>query len=231
MRWEVSPERTYPVLKVFLEKGEEVVAEPGAMLLMEGPIKVETSARGGLLKGLMRSFLGGESIFTNTFRAEGPAQVWLAPPGIGDVRYLPLRGEAFVLQDSAYLAHHGEVELSVAWRGFRGFLTEGELVWLKVQGTGGVWVSAFGALEEVQVPPGKTLTVDNFHFVAMGADTRHRVRKMGGLKTLLFGGEGLVVEVEGPARLVIQSRHLASLAQSLLPILRRHLKFPGTSGS
>jgi uncharacterized protein (AIM24 family) len=46
---------------------------------------------------------------------------------------------------------------------------------------------------------------------------------VGGLKTILFGGEGLVADVKGPARLLIQSRHMVSLAQILLPIIRRHI--------
>jgi uncharacterized protein (TIGR00266 family) len=223
MRWEIAPERTYPVLRVSLERGEEVVAEPSALLLMKGPVQVDTGIRGGLLQGLMRSLLGGESLFLNTFRAEGPAQVWLAPPGIGDIHYVPLNGESFVLQDFAYLAHHGSVEVSVAWRGFRGFLTEGELVWLKVHGTGGVWVSAFGAIEEIEVPAGETVTVDNFHFVGMVEGAQPQIRMVGGLKTILFGGEGLVADVKGPARLLIQSRHMVSLVQILLPIIRRHI--------
>jgi|FaiFalFF_MnMetaG_3_1042247.scaffolds.fasta_scaffold04930_2 uncharacterized protein (TIGR00266 family) len=227
MRWEIAPERTYPVLRIFLEQGEEVIAEPSALLLMQGPVRVDTGIRGGLLQGLMRSLLGGESIFLNTFRAEGPAQVWLAPAGIGDIHYVPLNGESFVLQDFAYLAHHGSVEVSVAWRGFRGFLTEGELVWLKVHGTGGVWVSAFGAIEEIEVPAGETVTVDNFHFVGMVEGAQPQIRMVGGLKTILFGGEGLVVDVKGPARLLIQSRHMVSLAQILLPIIRRHVRSGG----
>ncbi len=199
------------------------MAEPGAMLLMRGPVEVSTSSL-GVMRGLLRALLGGESFFLNTFRAQGQAEVWLAPSAPGDIRYLPLEGNGYVLQDTAYLAHHGQVEVGVAWRGFKGLLTEGELVWLRVRGHGGVWVCAFGALEETHLEAGERAVVDNFHFVAMDEGARYHVRTFGGLKSFLLGGEGIVAEVEGPTRLLVQTRHLNSLAESLLPILKRQLK-------
>jgi uncharacterized protein (TIGR00266 family) len=223
MRWEVSPGHTYPVLRVALDAGEEVVAEAGAMLLMRGPVDVSTSSR-GIMKGIMRALLGSESFFLNTFRSQGQAEVWLAPPAPGDIHYLPLEGQGYILQDTAYLAHHGEVEVDVAWRGFKGLLTEGELVWLRARGHGGVWVCAFGAIQEVHLAAGERVVVDNFHFVAMDEGARYQVRTFGGLKSFLLGGEGIVAEVEGPAMVLVQTRHLNSLAESLLPILKRQMK-------
>ncbi len=69
--------------------------------------------------------------------------------------------------------------------------------------------------------------VDNFPFVAMDEQARFRVRPFGGVKSTLLGGEGLVVEVEGPARLWVQTRHLGGLVDKLLPILR-HLLPPSS---
>ncbi len=90
-------------------------------------------------------------------------------------------------------------------------------------GRGGVWVTAFGAIEEVQVPPGETAIVDNFHFVAMEEGASYTLRTVGGLKSTLFGGEGLVAEIRGPARLWLQTRPIVSLVDTLLPLLKRHL--------
>ncbi|WP_414652157.1 AIM24 family protein [Halorientalis sp.] len=41
---------------------------------------------GGLLDSAKRSVLGGESVFVNTFTAQQPGSVNLAPPTPGDVR-------------------------------------------------------------------------------------------------------------------------------------------------
>jgi uncharacterized protein (TIGR00266 family) len=128
------------------------------------------------------------------------------------------------LQDTAYLAHHGDVTLDVAWRGFRGWLTNRELVWLRARGTGGIWVTVFGGIEQVEISAGEKAIVDNFNFIAMEEGVSYEIRKFGGLKSFLFGGEGIVAEIHGPARLWLQTRHIAAFADYLLPILKRHLK-------
>jgi len=224
MQWEVSNRPSYSLLKVKLNEGEEIVAEPGAMVMMRGDIAVDTGMKGNLLSSLLRSVFGGEALFLNSFIARTEAEVWLAPAAPGDIHYLPLSRNGYILQDTAYLAHHGDVSLDVAWRGFRGWLTEGELVWLRVRGQGGVWVTAFGGIEQVEIKAGETAIVDNFHFVAMEEGANYKVRTFGGLKSFLLGGEGLVAEIYGPARLWLQTRHIASLANELLPILRQHMQ-------
>ncbi|MGQ9463020.1 MAG: TIGR00266 family protein [Candidatus Fervidibacter sp.] len=224
MQWEVTNKPSYSLLKVGLNEGEEIVAEPGAMVMMRGKISVDTGMKGGVLSSLLRSIFGGEAIFFNTFTARTKAEIWLAPAAPGDINYLPLHGNGYVLQDTSYLAHHGDVSLDIAWRGFRGWLTEGELIWLRVRGRGGVWVTAFGGIEQVEVQAGETVVVDNFHFVAMEEGANYKVRTFSGFKSFLLGGEGLVAEIHGPARLWLQTRHIASLANELLPILRRHMQ-------
>jgi len=215
MEWEIVDKPEYSVLIVKLEHGETVAAEPGAMILVRGSVSVRTSS-GGLVKGLVRR-LGGESAFLNYYTAgPGGAEVWLAPRVPGDIGVIDLRGEEWVLQDSAYLAHAGDISLSAAWRGLKGLLSEGNLVWLKASGSGTLWVTSYGSIREVVLAQGEHAIIDNMHFVAMPAGTRYRVRKFGGLKTFFFGGEGLVVEVWGPARVLVQTRNPAALARELL---------------
>ena len=156
----------------------------------------------------------------NTFIARSDSEIWLVPGMPGDIEYVPLRGGSWIVQDMSYLAHHGDVKVSVAWRGLRGVLAEGELVWLKLEGYGGVWVNSYGAMDKVEVEPGDRVVIDNFHFVAMPADIKWKVRKFGGWKSFLLGGEGLVFEVEGPATIYVQSRILPPLAYALRKFLR-----------
>ncbi len=217
MRYEILG-LTNPLLRLELGRGEEVHAEPGATVYMRGPIVVGTGVGpGGILGGILRRALGGESFLRNTYRAEGPAELWLAPKTPGEIHYLPLEGEGYVAQASSYLAHHGEVEVGVAWRGVKGALADGRFFWLSFRGRGGVFLEAYGSLLEVEVPRGERVVVDNFHFVAMTEGARYHLRTLRGIAPTLFGGEGLVVEVEGPARLLLQSRHLPGLAELLRP--------------
>lgn len=220
MEWRVDYGPVYSVLKVRLGPGEEVWAEPGALMLLRGSVDVETTS-GGFLRGLKRALLGGESFFLNRYVARGEAEVWFVPPVPGDIRGVELGGEEWVVQDTSYLAHAGDLVVDARFRGLRGLLAEGELFWLSVRGRGVLWVTSYGALEEVEVPAGETLVIDNYHLVAMPASTEFDVRRFGGLKSFLFGGEGLVLEVRGPARLLVQTRILPPFAHLLARFMPR----------
>ncbi len=223
MEWEIRHRPVFSVLEVKLEPGEEIVVEPGAYMMHFGEVEVKTSARGGMLSSLARRIAGGESVFMNTIRGgKSGARVWIAPSVPGDITHIRIRpGEAYYVQDSSFLACHGEVKLTVAWRGLKGLLAEGELVWLKLEGMGDAWVNSYGCLEKLSLKPGEKAVIDNGHLVAMSGNIGWRIRKFGGLKTLLLGGEGLVVEVEGPGELIVQTRTLPAFASVLLPFLRK----------
>ncbi len=220
MKWNVTCKPSYSLLKVELEPGETVTTEPGAMVYMKGDIEIKTSS-GGILKGIMRSMLGGESFWLNTYRARSHAEIWFAPSLPGDIEALNIDGKGLIIQDTSYLAHHGDISIGTAWRGFRGLLAEGELFWLKAEGRGLVWVTSYGGLEKLELKPGERVIVDNFHFVAMDDGMKWKVRKFGGLKSFLFGGEGLVIEVEGPGRLVLQTRSLPPFIGLISKYLRK----------
>lgn len=218
--WTIDNRPSYTVLKVKLGPGDSVTAEGGAMMLMKGDIEVKTST-GGIKDAILRGLAGGETLFLNTFSTETGGEVWLVPPMPGDVEYIPLNNEGYFIQDTSYLAHHGNVKVSVGWRGVKGVLAEGQLVWLNVKGTGGVWVNSFGAIEKIELQSGEKVSVDNFHFVAMSENTKWSVRKFGGWRSFLLGGEGIVFDVEGPGRIYLQTRVLSLFAELLAPYLPR----------
>ena len=223
LRWEKHHFPAYTVLKIWLEPGEQVVAEAGAFLLARGEIDVDTST-GGITGGLKRALLGSESLFLNTYTAKSNAELWLVPSTPGDIEAIELSEDEWYVQDASYLAHYGDIKVATKMLGIRGLFAEGELFWLKVSGTGTVWVNSFGSIEVVDVKPGETITVDNYHLVAMPSNTEYRIRRFGGKwKSFLFGGEGIVLEVKGPTRLLIQTRTLPPLAQLIakfLPVKR-----------
>ena len=91
MKHEILYKPSYSLAVVNLERGEEIVAESGAMVSMSSGISIETAARGGLFGGLARKFLGGESFFMNTFHADEAGEITLAPPLPGDVFHTDMR--------------------------------------------------------------------------------------------------------------------------------------------
>ncbi|MEB3861581.1 MAG: TIGR00266 family protein [Desulfurococcales archaeon] len=218
MEYRIDHRPSFSVLKVRLEPGEEISVEPGSYMLHRGEVEVKTRS-GGILRGLARALAGGESFFLNTIVARSNAEVWIAPSVAGDIAAVELDNGSIVIQDGSYLAHVGDIEVSTAWRGLRGLLAEGELVWTRAQGSGVVFINSYGAMEEISLGPRERITIDNMHFVALDESVRWSVRKWGGLKTLVFGGEGLVLEAEGPGRVWVQTRNLPFFAK----VIRRFL--------
>lgn len=165
----------------------------------------------GVFQTVTRSLFGGESIFFNTFTALEKSEVYLAPSLPGDIAYIPLNNDSYIVYDGAYLAHHGNVEISVKWRGLKGFIAGRQLVWLNFKGTGGVFINTFGAIKVVEVG-NETIIIDNLHFVAMKESTEYSIEKFGSWKSFLFGGEGLVVKIHGPTKVYIQTRNLSTFS-------------------
>ncbi len=203
--------KEYAILKVTLED-DEIFAEAGAMLLMKGEVKVKTISYDGIVKGILRKIFAGESVFLNKYWGRG--EVWLAPGLPGEITTIDLKGKCWILQDYSYLAHYGDVEFNLAWKGLKGFFAGGEAIWLKACGEGLVWVSAYGQLEWIDVED--EIIIDNMHFVALPDDVEWEVKKIGDLKTTVLSGEGYVVKVRGKTRILIQSRILPPLAASLM---------------
>lgn len=219
MKWEVVAKPAYSMLKVYLNPGDEVTAEAGAFVAGKGDYEINTET-GGVVKALARTFFGGEPMFLNRYRARSSSTLWFAPSLPGDIEYIEVNG-TIVVQDMSYIASHGNVDISVTWKGFRGLLAEGELVWLKVEGNGGVWVNSYGGIEKVDLRHGERMVLDNFHFVAMDDSIKFGITKFGGIKSFILGGEGIVAELEGPGRVLIQSRSLPPFVQLIARMLPR----------
>lgn len=200
----------YSLLELELSPGEEVWFEAGAYVYSRGDVDIKTST-GGIGAAIARKLLGGESIFLNKIKAKTKAVVGLAPKTPGDVIGVDLNGSLLV-QDTSYLAHTGNIKVTVAWRGLKGWLSEGQFFWLKLEGSGKAWISSYGAILLKELSPGEKMIVDNFHLVAMDPTIDWKARKFGGLKSFLLGGEGIVFELKGPGRVWMQSRLLPELA-------------------
>ena len=146
MRHEVKYQPSYALAFIDLDPGESIQAEAGAMVSMSSAIEMETSTRGGLLSGLRRSVLGGESFFINTFRAEREAgQVTVAPALPGDIIALELTGQTTLLvQSGSFLAATEGVDVDTKWGGAKSFFSSEGLFLLRCTGQGTIWLSSYG---------------------------------------------------------------------------------------
>lgn len=209
----------YALLTVDLEPGESVRAEAGAMVGMDDGISVDTGASGGLFGSLKRSVLGGESFFQNTFTAEDAGSVSLAPPLPGDVVRHDLDAETLYVQSGSYLASDPELDLDTEFGGAKTFFGSEGLFLLSLSGTGPSFLASYGAIQERELEPGERYTVDTGHIVAFEGSASFDVRRVGGLKSTLFSGEGLVCAFEGPGRVWLQSRSQDAFLSWLVPQL------------
>ncbi len=218
MQIEILYRPSYSVARVTLENNETIRTESGAMVGMSAGVSIETKMQGGLLKSLARSVLGGESFFINTFHA-GPTggELLLAPSLPGDVFTLELQNEAFLVQSGSFLASSEGIETDTKWSGARTFFGGEGLIMLRCSGKGTLALSSFGAIHEMELAAGQTYTVDTGHLVAFTEQIGFRVRTIGGVKSTLFGGEGLVVDLTGPGRVLLQTRSQGAFLDWLLP--------------
>jgi uncharacterized protein (TIGR00266 family) len=219
MQTEVLYSPAYAAAKLTLAQGETVRAEAGAMLAMSPGITLETSTQGGLLKGLKRSVLGGESFFMNTFTAQtAGAELFVAPALPGDMVAWPHQGTLYV-QSGSFVASSGGIEVDTNWGGAKTFFSREGLFMLRVAGQGELVLSSYGAIHAVDLAAGQTYTVDTGHMVAWTEGIQYAVRKVGGWKSTFFSGEGLVCDLTGPGRIYLQTRSQDAFLDWLIPRL------------
>jgi uncharacterized protein (TIGR00266 family) len=213
-----KPSYSLGVLK--LSGGEQVRVEGGAMVSMSDGVTLETKATGGILKSLARSVLGGESFFQNTFMApSGGGEVSVAPALPGDMFSLNLNNEELMVQSGSYVASESGVELDTKWSGAKTFFASEGLIMLRASGTGELLLSSYGAIHERNLGSGEKFTVDTGHLVAFTEGIGFKVNKVGGLKSTIFSGEGLVVDLTGPGRVLMQTRSTDAFLAWLIPQL------------
>lgn len=208
MQTEILYRPSYSLARVTLAPNEEIRVEGGAMVTMSDGMTVETKmSGGGLLKSLARSVLGGESFFVNTYRAPGQGgEITLASALPGDLSVLDMQNDALMLQSGAFVASAMSVSVDASWGGAKTFFASEGLVMLKASGAGPLLLSSYGAIHDMTLAAGQKLTVDTGHLVAFTQNMGFKVRRVGGIKSTLLSGEGLVVDLTGPGRLLIQTR-------------------------
>jgi uncharacterized protein (TIGR00266 family) len=203
-----------------LDPGRSVRAESGAMVAMSREVELSTELEGGLWGAVKRS-AGGRSASVSTFTARGGrGRLLLAPPAPGDLVAAALNGNSYDIAGSAYVAASEEVVVDTQWGGAKAFFASDNALVVRATGNGVVFLAAFGALLPQELAPGETLIVDTGHLVAWDSSLQYQIRKAATTAwKSMRSGEGLVAEFTGPGNLLLQSRNLEALAESLKPYL------------
>jgi uncharacterized protein (TIGR00266 family) len=206
-------------LQISLRQGEEVFAEAGAMLYMGPGVELQAKMQGGVMKGLMRKFLAGESMFMSVFRCNAPTgKMGLANPIAGKIFALELKGNTILAERNAFLCGVGNVDLSIAFtKKFGAGLFGGEgFILQKLSGHGLVFLHAGGNMIEFDLAPGEQLKVDTGCIVSMADSVTYDIQYVGGFKNALFGGEGLFfANLTGPGHVVLQTLPFSRFANRI----------------
>lgn len=127
-----------------------------------------------------------------------------------------------MLQKTGYLASEEGVNLDLAFQKKLGsMLFGGEgLILQRVSGNGIVFICGCGDFVVKDLAPGEILKVSTANAVAWEESVTYDIASVGGIKNMLFSGEGLfVTTLRGPGRVVLQSMTLGDLAMSLYPYM------------
>jgi uncharacterized protein (TIGR00266 family) len=222
LEYEIKYKPSYSMLVVRLEPDEFITAEAGAMTYMEPNIDVKTRMREKSFLGTLGlAFLGRQSFFVNDYKAQkDPGEVAFVAAPVGDIETLEVKqNQGYIIQSASYIASTQKVDLDVKWQGFtKGLFGQG-LFMIKASGDGTLFINTFGAIDKHTIAAGKSLIVDNFHLVAFSGSCDYKVRKFGGLKSTILGGEGLVTEINGPGNVYIQTKNLREFVEWLWTLL------------
>jgi uncharacterized protein (TIGR00266 family) len=216
-------------VEIELDPQEAVVAEAGGMMFMDDGIAMETvfgdgsaKAGGGLMGALLgagKRLLTGESLFMTVFQNQGAGKKHVAfgapyPGKIIPVHLRELGGELITQKDSFLCAAKG-VSIGIAFQkrlgaglfGGEGFIMQ------RLTGDGWAFVHAGGTLMERTLAPGEILRVDTGCIVGFQPTVDYDIQYVGGIKTALFGGEGLFfATLRGPGKIWLQSLPFSRLA-------------------
>ena len=218
-------------VEIELDPGESCVAEAGTLMYKESSITMETvfgdgskqATGGGFLDKLVgagKRLITGESLFTTVFThggASGKAKAAFAAPYPGTIIPMTLKnfGGTMICQKDSFLAAAKGVQIGIYFQkkiltglfGGEGFIMQ------KLEGDGLVFVHAGGTVVERELKAGETIQVDTGCVVALTSSVHFDVEQVGGIKSVLFGGEGLFfARLTGPGHVWMQSLPFSRLA-------------------
>jgi uncharacterized protein (TIGR00266 family) len=214
---------------VTMGAGDVIRAEAGAMMYMTDGIEMDARMEGGLLGGLKRKLLSGESFFITYFRSgRAGSRVAFAGPFPGKILPIDIAADRPLLcQKDAFLCAFGEVDINIAFtrRLGAGFFGGEGFILQKLEGSGRAFIHSGGTTVALTLGAGERLRVDTGCLVAFEPTVSYDIERVGGIRTSLFGGEGLfLAAMTGPGRVWLQTLPFSRFAD------RVHAAYRGDQG-
>lgn len=232
------------IVEVELDPGETVIAEAGAMLYMEDGIRFDTrlgdgsEASQGFFGKILQAgtrVLTGESIFMTHFTNDGgkKAKIGFSAPYPGTIIPINLakaKNNELIVQKDGFLCAALGTQLSITLNkrigsglvGGEGFILQ------RLSGDGMAFVHAGGTLIEKELN-NETLRIDTGCIVAYESSLDFDIVSSGGLRSMVFGGEGIfLANIRGTGKVWLQSMPIRKLVQALAPYGKNRRKESGS---
>ncbi len=214
------------VARVRLKPGQELYAEAGKMVYKFPSIQWETRMTGDTIGakiwGALKRKMMGESLFMTYFKAASTGEVGFAGNYPGRIHVFDLKpGESILAQRDSFICAQSTVQLNIAlvkklgtgFFGGEGFILE------RLTGPGAVFIHAGGDFIEFELKAGETVQIDTGSIVAFDEGVDYDIQMAGGIKTAIFGGEGLfLATLTGPGKVIIQSMTLEKMRREMAPL-------------
>ena len=207
----------YGQLRVRLRPGERFIAEGGSMAWMDSDIQSNARLLGGLFSALIRRVTGGESLFVGEYTTDRGGEAAFSPAQPGAVQRMALTGNSIMLTAGSFMACTSGINLGTKFGGLRAMFSGEGLFLMECSGTGEVFFNAYGSIIEKRIDG--SFIVDTGHVVAWDPSLNYSIQGMGGLKSTLLSGEGLVMRFSGSGTIYLQTRTLPGLASWLTPFV------------
>lgn len=225
-------------VEIELDPQEAALAEAGGMMYMEDGIEMETifgdgtQGNSGFLGSIMgagKRLLTGESLFMTVFgnTSGHKRRVAFGAPYPGKIVpvHLPDVGGTLISQKDAFLCAAKGVSVGIAFNKKlgTGFFGGEGFIMQRLEGDGWAFLHAGGTITERVLGPGEGLRVDTGCLVAMQPSVKYDIKFVGGIKSALFGGEGLFfATLRGPGKVWLQSLPFSRLADRVLASAPSH---------
>jgi len=224
-----------------VEPGQTVYSETGGMAWMSGNVTMNTNTGGGgaglggMLGGMMKRAVSGESLFIVDYTVSGGrGLIAFASEFPGKIVPLNLAaGQQMICQRDAFMVAEKSVKLDIHFRRKlgAGFFGGEGFVLQKLTGPGLAFVELDGEVVEYTLEPGQVLKVDTGHVAMFEPTVEFDVEMMRGFRNILFGGEGLfLATLRGPGRVWLQTMPLMNVAKKIAEYLPKGNSGGGSSG-
>jgi uncharacterized protein (TIGR00266 family) len=215
MEFDIQGNPDYGQVRVRLNPGEKFIAEGGSMAWMDSAMQSKARLLGGFFRALLRKVTGGESMFVGEYFSDSGGEAAFSPSTPGTVLQRTLRGDSIILTAGSFMACTPGVVLSTKFGGMRGLFSGEGLFFLECSGNGELLFNSYGAIIEKEIDG--SFIVDTSHVVAWEPSLSYSIQGMGGIKSTLLSGEGLVMNFSGRGKIFLQTRTLEGMASWLSP--------------